>query len=190
MPNVTVEDGTQIQFNITGSFSPADAGTNWTIGSRTNVAITQAALADTAARQSAKFGFPANRAKEYTCFAAADFTGEAPTTNEHIDYYFAPSSSVTTGTGNVAGNSGADAACPDGALGTITLAEFLDQCQFIGSLIIHDGAVVQNGYVGRFSPVSRYGQVIVVNESGDVLEADDVENHVVFSAMRDDVASS
>ena len=38
----------------------------------------------------------------------------------------------------MAGNSGADAAAPDGALGTITLAEFLDQCDFIGALVNHD----------------------------------------------------
>ncbi len=190
MPDVTVEDGTMIQFNVTASYSPADAATDWTVGSPTNVAMTCSALADTAARQSAKFDFGANRAKEYAVYSAEDFTGETPTDGEHLDYYFAPSSSGTLGTGNVAGNSGADAACPDGALGTITLAEFLDQCQFIGSLIVHDGAVVQNGYIGRFSPVSRRGQLIKVNESGDALEADDVENCVSMMALRDDVASS
>ena len=77
---------------------------------------------------------------------------------------------------------------PGGALGTITLDEFLAQCIRIGSLKIHDGAVVQNGYVGSFDPKSRYGQIIVVNRSGDALEADDVENHVVMNPEIPDVA--
>jgi len=89
--------------------------------------------------------------------------------------------------GNVAGNSGGDAACPDGALGAITLAEFLNQCLFIGSLITHDGACVQNGLVGVFSPPSRYGQLIVVNKSGDAFEADDVEMHQVMNPIVDEI---
>ena len=188
MSDVTVEVGTQIQLNVTGSYSPADAATDFTIGSPTNVVLTQSALADGAGRQSDKFDFGANRAKEYELLAAVDFTLETPTAGEHVDYYFAPSTSGTAATGNVAGNSGLDAAAPGGALGSITLAEFLDQCQFIGSLVVHDGASVQNGYVGRFSPTTRRGQIIVVNESGDAFEADDVENCVTLTPMIDDVA--
>jgi hypothetical protein len=115
-----------------------------------------------------------------------DFTGETPTVGNSVDYYWAPSTSTTAGTGNVAGNSGGDAACPDGALGSITLAEFLKQCQQIGSLIVHDGASVQNGLVRRFSPSSRYGQLIVVNNSGDAFEADDVEMHQVMNPIVDE----
>lgn len=188
MADITVEVGTQIRFFVSGSFSPVDAATDWTIGTPTDVVMTMASLADTAARQSDKFDFGANRANRYECLSSPDFTDEAPTTGERLDYYLAPSTSATQANGNVAGNSGADAAAPGGALGSITLAEFLRQCQYIGPLINHNGGVVQNGHVGVFSPSSRYAQLIVVNESGDVLEADDVETHTVFNPLVDDVA--
>lgn len=179
--------GTQIRFFVTGSFSPADNGTNWTIGSPTDVVLTLSALADGAGRQSTKVDLGATRAAAYECLGCVDFTGETPVAGERVDYYWAPSTSGTQGNGNVAGNSGADGAAPDGALGSITLAEFLKQCIFIGSLIIHDGAVVQNGFVGILNPPGRYGQLIVVNESGDAFEADDVEMHQVLNPIVDEV---
>ena len=184
MPNEVLNKvGTQIRFFVTGSFSPVDAATNWTIGTPTDVVLTLTAVLDTEARQSTKVDLGATRAPEYEVLGCVDFTGETPTIRETIDYYWAPSTSATEANGNVAGNSGADADAPGGALGTILIAEFLLQCQFIGSLIIHDGAVVQNGLVGRFSPSSRYGQLIVVNNSGDVFEADDVEMHQVMNPI-------
>lgn len=184
---VLVKVGSQIRFCVAGSFSPADSGTDWTVGTPTDVAVTLSAVATGAARQSAKVDLGATRAARYEVLGCVDFTGETPTAGYTVDYYWAPSTSTTAGNGNVAGNSGADAACPDGALGSITLAEFLKQCQFIGSLVVHDGGSVQNGLVGVFSPSSRYGQLIVVNNSGDAFEADDVEAHQVFNPIVDEV---
>ena len=178
---------TQIRFFVTGSFSPVDAATNWTIGTPTDVVLTLSAVADAAGRQSTKVDLGENRARQYACFGCVDFTGETPTAGGTVDYYWAPSTITTQGSGNVAGNSGADAAAPGGALGSITLAEFLLQCQFIGSLVVHDGAVVQNGYVGTFSPAERFGQLVVVNNSGDAFEADDVEMHQVLNPIVDEV---
>jgi hypothetical protein len=173
---------TQIRFFVTGSFSPADAATNWTIGTPTDVVLTLSAIAAAAARQSTKVDLGAVRAEEYDVFGCVDFTGETPASGS-IDYYWAPSTHGTQANGNVAGNSGADGACPDGALGTITLAEFLNWCQPIGSLRVHDGACVQNGFVGTFAPAARYGQLIVVNNSADAFEADDVEMHQVLNPV-------
>lgn len=184
---VLVKLGTQIRFFVTGSFSPADAGTNWTIGTPTDVALTLSAVADTAGRQSLKVDLGATRARRYELLACVDFTLETPTAGAVVEYYWAPSVSGTQATGNVAGNSGGDAAAPDGALGSITLAEFVLQCQFIGVLVVHDGASVQNGLVGVFEPSSRYGQLIVKNESGDAFEADDVEMHHVLNPIVDEV---
>lgn len=187
MPNEYLIDGSpslvQVRFFVSGSFSPADAGTNWTKGTPTDVALTLASLADGAGRQSAKVDLGATRAPMYAVFGCVDFTGETPTAGERIDYYWLPSTNATTGNGNVAGNSGNDAAAPDGALGSITLTEFKRMGQFIGSLRIHDGAVVQNGYVGTFSPAERWGQLLLINESGDAFEADDVEMHQVLNPI-------
>lgn len=177
----------QIRFFITGSFSPADAATNWTIGTPTDVAITLSALAAAAARQSLKVDIGALRARYYSVFGCVDYTGETVTAGGTIDYWWAPSTHATQANGNVAGNSGADAACPDGALGSITLAEFLLWCQWIGQLTVHDGAAVQNGFVGVFSPATRYGQLIIVNNSDDAFEADDVEMHQVMNPIVDEI---
>lgn len=184
---VLVKQGTQIRFFVTGTFSPVDAGTNWTVGTPTDVVLTLSAVADGAGRQSDKVDLGAVRAKNYSVFGTVDFTGETPAAIGQVDYYWAPSGITTQGSGNVAGNSGADAAAPGGALGTITLTEFIAQCQFIGSLQTHDGAVVQNGYVGIFSPSQRFGQMIVVNNSGDAFEADDVEAHTVMNPLIDEI---
>lgn len=180
--------GTQIRFFVTASFSPADEATDWTIGTPTDVVLTLSALANAAGRQSAKVDLGARRAREYEVLGCVDYTGETPTSGNLIDYYWAPSTSTTQAKGNVAGNSGGDAACPDGAVPAgITLAEFLRMCIYIGSLVISDDAAVQNGYVGRFSPPGRYGQLIVVNNGGDAFEADDVEMHQVMNPIVDEV---
>lgn len=179
---------TAIRFCVTASLSPADAATNWSYGTPTDVALTLNAVASAAARQSLKCDLGATRAAAYTLLGTVDYTGETPSATGRIDYYWAPSTSTTQADANVAGNSGADAACPDGALGSITLAEFLKQCVFIGSLFTHDGAVVQNGFVGILCPPTRYGQLIVVNNGGDAFEADDVEAHQLLVPIVDEVA--
>ena len=185
---VLVKVGTQIRFFVTASFSPVDPATNWTIGTPTDVALTLSGVASAAARQSAKVDLGATRAQAYEVLGCVDYTALAPSATGRIDYYWAPSTSTTAANGNVAGNSGADAAAPDGALGTITLAEFLLQCQYIGSLFTHDGAVVQNGLISpRFSPSSRFGQLIVVNNGGAAFMADDVEMHQVFNPIVDEI---
>jgi len=180
--------GTQIRFCVAASFNPADTSTNWTIGTPTDAAITLASLANAAARQSIKIDLGEKRAASFAVLAAVDFTGETPTQNLRVDFYWAPSVSGTAEVGNVAGQHGADAAFPDASvLGSATQADCLKWCQFIGSLVVHDGASVQNGFVGVFSPVSRYGSLVVVNNSGDAFEADDVENHVVFNPIVDEI---
>jgi len=188
MSDVTLEVGTQLACYVSGSFSPADPATDHTVGSPTGVVLTLSGVADDAGRQSDKMDLGANRAPRYDVHAAVDFTGETPTAGERVDVFWAPSTSTTQANGNVAGNSGADGAAPDGALGSITLDEFLAQCVFVGSLIVHDGAVVQNGHVGVFVPPTRYGQVVVVNRSGDVFEADNVEMAVWLTPIIDDIA--
>lgn len=189
MPNeILVKDGTtQIRFCVSGSFSATDPATDHTIGSPTDVALTLNALASAAGRQSLKVDLGATRAARYSVMAAFDFTGETPSATGRVDLYWAPSTSATQANGNVAGNSGADAAAPDGALGTITLAEMLLQCQYIGALMTHDGAVVQNGFVGIFSPAERYGQMIVVNNSGDAFEALDTQMAVWMNPKVDEI---
>ncbi len=185
---VLAKVGAQIRFIASTGFSPADAGTDFTIGTPTDFDLTLSAVADDAGRQSAKADLGATRARGYEVLAAVDFTGETPVQDTKVHFYWAPSTHATAANGNVAGNSGADAAAPDGALGSLTIDDFIAQCDYIGSLHIHDGASVQNGLVSkRFEPSSRYGQMIVVNRSGDAFEADNVEAHVVMNPIVDEI---
>ena len=179
-----VSVGTQIRFFVTGSFSPADAATNWTIGTPTDVVLTLSALANTAGRQSTKVDLGATRSALYEVLGCVDFTGETPTAGGTVDYYWLPSTSTTQANGNVAGNSGADAAAPGGAVpSALTVSEFAAMGVYIGSLVVSDDASVQNGFVGTLAPTSRYGQLLIVNNSGDAFEADDVEMHQVFNPI-------
>ena len=184
---VLIKYGTQVRFCVAASFSATDPATDHTIGSPTAVEITLSGVVSAAARQSAKANLGTPRASRYEVLGAFDFTGETPSATGHVALYWAPSTSATAANGNVAGNSGLDAACPDGALGSITLAEFLKQCQYIGELPTHDGAVVQNGLVNpSFSPSSRYGQLIVVNNAGDDFEALNTQMAVWFNPIIDE----
>lgn len=188
MSDITVEVGTQLRFCVTGDFSPADPATDHTIGTPTDVVLTLSALANGSGRQSSKADLGANRAYRYDCHAAFDFTGETPTEDLFIHVYWLPSTHATAANGNVAGNSGVDGAAPDGALGSIALADFQDVAIYIGALKVHDGASVQNGPIGVLIPTTRYGQILVVNNSGDAFEADNVEMAVWLTPMIDDVA--
>lgn len=183
---ILVKQGTQIRFCVAGDFSPADPATDYTDGTPTDVTLTLSGVANGAGRQSNKTDLGATRAARYSVLIAVDYTGETPTTTGHTSCYWAPSTSSTQANGNVAGNSGADGAAPDGALGSITLGEFLRQCIYIGSLFQHDGGVVQNGFVGTFSPPTRYGQMVVVNNGGDVYETDNVEMAVWMNPIVDE----
>jgi hypothetical protein len=178
----------QIRFFVSGSFSPAAAGTNWTIGTPTDAALTLNNLGNGAGRQSAKVDLGATRSAAYALLGCVDYTGETPTAGGRTDYYWAPSVSGTTATGNVAGNNGTDAAAPGGAVPAgLTLAEFLRMCIYVGSLIQSDDAAVQNGFVGILRPPTRYGQLVVVNNGGDVYEQDDVEAHQVLTPVTDEI---
>lgn len=184
---VLVNQGTVVVFGGSG-LSPADSGTDLSGGSgvTTGADITLTSLADGAGRQSLKYDLGADRAPEYAVLAAIETAG-TPDATGRVDVYWAPSPVSTQGNANIAGNSGADAAAPDGALGSITLAEFSVQCQRIGSLRTHDGVSVNVGYVGVLRPATRYGQLVLVNETGNALAADAVEHHVALVPIIDEI---
>ena len=179
--------GGQIRFFVTGSFSPATAKTNMTIGTPTDVVMALAALANGSAIGSAKFDFGEKRAASYELKGCVDFTDETPTQDKTVDYYLATSGTLADGTDNIGGTDGVTGAVPSNGLGSLTLADFLALCQYIGPLRIHNGASVQNGFVGECKPTNRYGQLIVVNNGGDAFEDDDVEMHQVLNPIVDEI---
>lgn len=185
---IKVKIGAQWRFCVTASFSPAAAGTNFTIGSPTDVALTLAALASAAGRQSAKTDLGATMAPRYAVYCAVNYTGETPSATGRITLYWMPSASTTAGTGNIGGTNGTDAAAPAGGLGSITLAELQLMAQYIGDLMTHDGAAVQNGLVNpAFSPTSRYGQILLVNNGGDSFHNSNTDSAVWLTEILDEV---
>ncbi len=188
MPNeVLVKVGTQLSFaDHAGDFAAA-AGTSLEVGTPTNVDLATASLANGSAVNSDKVDLGATRAASFSCMAALEFAA-TPTAGATVDFYWSPSPQSTAANGNAGKADGVDGAYTGDGGGTV--AESVRQMQRIGSFICTDLATatgVQVAYVGTFSPAERYGQLVLVNNSGAALHSDDVENHVVLTPVIDEI---
>jgi len=148
------------------------------LGSRTDQ-IDLTSVGAAAARQSTKFDFTANRATLYSMYAAIEFA-VAPASGAVVDFYLCFSPSATAGTANPGGTSGSDAAYT-GTAGD-SLADSVKQCTYIGSLVATSDAttVVQFQHIGLFKAPLRYANLVVVNNTGQALVADAVEQGVLI----------
>jgi len=186
MPNeVLLKVGTQLSFaDHAGDFAPT-AANDLEQGTPTNVQLALASVGDTAARQSAKADLGATRAASYTVMAALELAA-TPTAGDLIELYWAPSPDPTAANGNPGGVSGSDAAYSGYSS---NLADSVRQLMRIGAFVCtaQATATVQVSYCGRFSPPERYGSLIVKNESGAAFHSDDVECHIVFDPVIDEV---
>jgi len=189
---ILLKKGTPIIFGDDANLNPADDANNLTddVGTDTvDCDMDHTGLANAAAHQSIKCdldtGGTANKwATTFQVMAVVDYTGETTMVDgQTVDYYWCPSPNATQANGNVAGNSGANAAVCDGCVVAVTDAEFVKMCMFIGALIITNNASVQTGYVGSFTPPMQHGQLVVFNNGGDSFEGDNVEAHVAFYPM-------
>lgn len=139
--------------------------------------------ANNAARESDKVDLGATRARQYAVMVGIEFN-VAPTAGNAVHFHWSGSHSGTAGTGNDAGASGADGAYKAGEE-----AEWLKQTIYLGSLIVTNDAAttVQRQTIGIFTPPNRYGQVIVLNSSGQALVGDAVEMYVALVPITDEV---
>lgn len=184
----TEMDGTpkQIVFgDIAGDFNPTAANDlrDATSGNRTTCQLTLASLADAAARQSAKVDLGTDRAQAYDVRIAIEFAaGVAAGDVCHL--YWGTSQSGTAGTANPGNLTGADAAY---AGYSSNLADSLYHLKYIGSIraTAQATATIQVADVGVFYPTERYGSLVVV--AGDDFHSDDVEMHVVFNPIIDEI---
>lgn len=187
MSDVTLETtDAQISFaNHAGDFSP-NATNSLEQGTPTDIELVLLNLADDAAAESAKFDCGVNRPPRYACAACFEWQVAAPTTGERIDLFVGWSSDATAANGNPGFLSGSAAAYT----GTpATLDEGLAQLDFIGSQICTADIEFQISLVGIVVPKERYGILVVVNRGGQVLcDTDDIDSHVVFTPITDDVA--
>ena len=142
-------------------------------------AITFASLANAAGRQGVKGDLGATRAALYKVKATFEIAA-TPTAGNTIDLYWAPSDSATAGTDNPANVTGADAAY-SGYSSNLTAS--IKQLMFIGSFVCtaQATATVQAAFVGRFSPPSRYGSLVVVNNSGASLHSTETNQAVTIT---------
>ncbi len=188
MPNeVLLKVGTQISFaDHAGDFAPA-AGTTLETGTPTDVDLATASLANGSAVNSDKVDLGATRAAAYSVDAALEFAA-TPTAGFGVEMYWSGSPNSTAANGNPGKPDGVDGAYTGDGGGTV--AESVRQMQWIGTFVCTDlatGTGVQVAHVGIFSPAHRYGQLVMVNNSGAAIHSDDVENHVVFTPIIDEV---
>jgi len=158
-------------------------------GTRTHQ-IDLTSLGDAAARQGAKAdmdtGGVSNRLPRRWAVTLRVEFDVAPSDNTTVDLYWAASLSSTAATANPGGTTGSDAAYT-GTAGS-TLAESLNQLQFIGSLYnTNDAAtvVLQQTFI-TVIPL-QYGMPVVINNGGQAFEGDAIEMSITFTPLEDEV---
>lgn len=144
-----------------------------------NVEMNIASLVSGAARQSAKFDFGIVRADFYKIIAIIEWA-TAPIPSEVLDFFLAFSNLSEPSDGNPGGVSGIDSAF-DGY--SSNLDESLKQLDFMGPFVATPQAtpVVQKSEVGIFSPPTRWGSLVIDNNTSDDLHNDMVEMSVLIT---------
>jgi hypothetical protein len=140
-------------------------------------------LADAAARQSIKWDWGATRPMAFRVRQTVELSAD-PASAGIINLYAYESHSATAAVGNTGGCSGADGIYTGYA--GMTLAESLKNLEFIGSLSCGvqndlDGVII--GYVGIYTPKSRYGGIVIENQSNIALHSDSIEAAVLFEPI-------
>lgn len=125
------------------------------------------ALANAAARQGDKADLGATRAAQYAVRMCIELDVDLSAAGS-IDVYWSSSPSATAATSNTGGATGEDAAYTDG------VNSHKEHLQFIGTLYLPataDDDIGYDGFIGVFTPPDRYGMPVVINRSGQPLEA-------------------
>lgn len=181
---LTPNDGTpdQIVFcDAAGDFSPTAANDlrDATAGFRTTCQLSLASVLDAAYRQSAKVDLGAKWAKAYMVRAALEFAAGLAA-GDTCYLWWNPSQSSTAANGNNGGCSGSDAAYTGYSSNA---ADSVFHLEPIGSfrMTAQATATIQVGVVGILCPAHRYGSLVF--QAGDDMHSDDVEIHIVFDPI-------
>ena len=147
-------------------------------GTRTDQ-IDLTSLGSGAARQGAKKDLGDPRSTQYAVTLRVEFD-VAPTSQEVVSLWWAPSLSGTAATANPGGVSGSDAAYT-GTAGD-SLDDSIQQLDLIGSLVCTaDAATTVQQQTWMYSPPTRYGSPVVYNEADQAFEGDAVEMSITFT---------
>lgn len=145
-------------------------------------------LADAAAINSDQVDLGTTRADSFRVHAALEWFA-AVTAGKTVAFYWSPSNNSVVSDGNPGKPDGVDGAWTGDGGGTV--AETVLQLQYIGSFITTDLIGVQIAEIGAFSPSARYGQLIVINNSGTLLcGTDDIESAVVMEPIIVDIQAA
>jgi len=145
-------------------------------------------LADGAAVNSDQVDLGAVRAASYRVVAALEWFA-AVTAGLAVDVYWSASNNSVVTDGNPGKPDGVDGLYTGDGGGTV--AESVEHMQKIGTFRTTDLVGVQIAEVGLFSPVARYGQLIVFNQSGTLLcGTDDIESCIVFEPIIVDIQAA
>lgn len=174
----------QISFaDHAGDFVPTES---LEIGTPTDVDFTMTGLVDGAWLNSDKFDFGSTRAAQYTCMCVIEW-GSAPAAGVSVDFFLAPTENSTAATGNPGGVDGVDGAYVGYGAAAVDADEAAAQLMPLGPLVATADSGIQIAFVGTFSPPARYGCLVMKNGSGVTLFTDDVEMHVVFTPVVDEI---
>lgn len=156
----------------------ADATSKTFKSSGGDATLTLTSVSNGAARQSAALDLGSTRPELQSVTASFEIAA-TPTAGNTIDLYWAPSTDNSVYPANV----GTTDAAYSGYSSNLTAA--IKQLQFIGSFICtaQATATVQKGFVGVFRPPTRYGVLVVVNNSGAALHSSATNMVVTFTPV-------
>lgn len=144
-------------------------------------------LANAAARQGAKGDLGATRAAQYVVRVGVELDVDLAAAG-WIDVYWSSSPSGTAATSNTGGASGSDAAYTDG------VNSHKENLVYVGALQLPataDDDILYDGVInGSFSPPERYGMPVVINRSGQALEASADLMYVALLPIVDEIQNA
>jgi hypothetical protein len=175
---VKVKTGTPIVFAASAEFGnvPYDDTIEMDIGG----------LANAGAWQSAKADLGETRAAQYAVRIGIELDVDLSAAGT-VEVYWSSSPSGTAATGNTGGASGANEAYTAG------VNSQLENLQLIGILALPatcDDDICYQAQIGVFTPPERYGSIVLVNKSGQALEATADTMYVALIPIVDEIQNA
>lgn len=175
----TITFGTTPIILANTTYSPT-AGTTLT-GTRT-AQINLTSIAAAAYRQSDKFDFGATAPREWMCRAAFQPTS-APTAYGVVEVFIGFSDNATAANNNPGNLSGADSAYVGYGAAATDANEAIAQLTYLGNVVVSADSDIMVGEVGIFTPVLRYGMIVVRNGMSVAFIANAVQMSVQLHPM-------
>ena len=181
--NIIIQNGTPIIF--AGSDHSPTSGQALT-GTKTSGAdITLANLGAGAYRQSTKIDFGATRAVNWFMRASIEPVSAPAATSPVVEFFLGFSDSATAGVNNPGNLSGTDVAYTGYGPAASDADEMIGQLVRVGQLVFSADDDVHVGAIGVFTPLLRYGMLVVRNSLAVALESDGVEMSVHLIPIQD-----